>query len=161
MKIKHLIPLTLALSFSTLIVACSDTSTVSTVESTAKVAKTTSTSNTSIAFTKTDVKVGDGAEAKTGKKVSVHYTGWLYEPTAADTHGKKFDSSRDRGKAFVFPLGAGRVIKGWDQGVVGMKVGGQRTLIIPADMAYGLRGAGGAIPPNATLIFDVELMGIN
>jgi FKBP-type peptidyl-prolyl cis-trans isomerase len=162
MKIKRLIPLTLALSLSTFIIACSDTSTVSTSEATPKVTTTiSSTSNTPIAFTKTDVKVGEGAEAKTGQKVSVHYTGWLYEPTAADTHGKKFDSSRDRGKAFVFPLGAGRVIKGWDQGVVGMKVGGQRTLIIPADMAYGSRGAGGAIPPNATLIFDVELMAIN
>ncbi|HHL19479.1 MAG TPA: FKBP-type peptidyl-prolyl cis-trans isomerase [Thiothrix sp.] len=159
MKIKYFFTLALALPLSVFIIACSDTSTVSTSES--ATSNEVKSSSSPIAFTKTDVKVGDGAEAKAGQKVSVHYTGWLYEPTATDTHGKKFDSSRDRGKAFVFPLGAGRVIKGWDQGVVGMKVGGQRTLIIPADMAYGSRGAGGAIPPNATLIFDVELMGIN
>jgi len=159
MKIKRFMSLTLALSTSLLIIACSDTAKISTTE--ASTTPVASTSNASVAFTKTDVKVGEGAEAKAGQKVSVHYTGWLYEPSAADTHGKKFDSSRDRGKAFVFPLGGGRVIKGWDQGVVGMKVGGQRTLLIPADMAYGSRGAGGSIPPNATLIFDVELMGIN
>lgn len=116
--------------------------------------------NAAVEFTKIDVKVGEGAEAQAGQAVSVHYTGWLYDPAAEDKHGTKFDSSRDRGDAFVFPLGAGRVIPGWDQGVVGMKVGGQRTLIIPANMAYGARGAGGVIPPNATLIFDVELMGI-
>jgi FKBP-type peptidyl-prolyl cis-trans isomerase FkpA len=110
---------------------------------------------------KTDVKLGTGDLATPGKNVSVHYTGWLYDASAADHHGKKFDSSRDRNEPFVFPLGAGRVIKGWDQGVEGMKVGGQRTLIIPASMGYGARGAGGVIPPNATLIFDVELLGIN
>lgn len=109
---------------------------------------------------KNDVKVGTGAEAKAGQSVSVHYTGWLYDPAAADKHGKQFDSSRTRNAEFKFPLGAGRVIKGWDQGVAGMKVGGQRTLIIPSDLAYGARGAGGLIPPNATLIFDVELMGV-
>ena len=108
----------------------------------------------------TDVKVGSGDEAKAGKTVAVHYTGWLYDPKAADKHGKQFDSSRTRGTAFKFPLGAGRVIKGWDQGVAGMKVGGKRTLVIPASLGYGARGAGGAIPPNATLIFDVELMGV-
>ncbi|HPQ96802.1 MAG: FKBP-type peptidyl-prolyl cis-trans isomerase [Thiothrix sp.] len=106
-----------------------------------------------------DVKTGDGAEAVTGNTVSVHYTGWLYDPDAADQHGAKFDSSRDRGQPFAFPLGAGRVIQGWDKGVAGMKVGGQRTLIIPPEMGYGARGAGGVIPPNATLIFDVELLG--
>lgn len=110
---------------------------------------------------KTDVKVGDGAEATAGKMVSVHYTGWLYDEAAADKHGKKFDSSRDRGQPFQFPLGGGQVIKGWDQGVQGMKIGGQRTLIIPAEMGYGARGAGGVIPPNATLVFDVELLGVN
>ena len=108
----------------------------------------------------TDVKVGTGDEAKARQTVSVHYTGWLYDPTAADKHGKQFDSSRTRGTPFKFPLGGGRVIKGWDQGVTGMKVGGKRTLIIPANLAYGSRGAGGLIPPNATLVFDVELMGI-
>ncbi|HPE61222.1 MAG TPA: FKBP-type peptidyl-prolyl cis-trans isomerase [Thiolinea sp.] len=108
-----------------------------------------------------EVKAGDGAEAAAGNTVSVHYTGWLYDPDAADQHGTKFDSSRDRGQPFEFPLGAGRVIQGWDKGVAGMKVGGQRTLIIPPEMGYGARGAGGVIPPNATLIFDVELLGVN
>ena len=109
-------------------------------------------------FAKIDVKVGMGKEATSGKMVSVHYTGWLFDELAIDNKGKKFDSSRDRPGNFTFPLGAGRVIKGWDQGVQGMKVGGQRTLIIPSSMGYGTRGAGNAIPPNATLIFDVELM---
>ncbi|HIO97025.1 MAG TPA: FKBP-type peptidyl-prolyl cis-trans isomerase [Leucothrix sp.] len=109
---------------------------------------------------KNDVKVGKGVEAKAGQQVSVHYTGWLFDPKASDFHGKQFDSSRTRGTAFKFPLGAGRVIKGWDQGVEGMKVGGQRTLTIPAALGYGARGAGGVIPPNATLVFDVELMGV-
>jgi FKBP-type peptidyl-prolyl cis-trans isomerase FkpA len=106
---------------------------------------------------KIDVKQGTGAEATVGKVVVVHYTGWLYDPAKPDNKGAKFDSSRDSGKQFEFPLGGGRVIKGWDQGVAGMKVGGQRTLVIPPDMGYGARGAGGVIPPNATLIFDVEL----
>ena len=109
-------------------------------------------------FAKIDVKVGMGKEAIPGKMVSVHYTGWLFDKLAVDNKGKKFDSSRDRPGNFNFPLGAGRVIKGWDQGVQGMKVGGQRTLIIPSSMGYGKRGAGNAIPPNATLVFDVELM---
>ena len=104
-----------------------------------------------------DVKVGNGAEAKPGQTVTVHYTGWLYNHGAK---GKKFDSSRDRGEPFDFPLGGGQVIAGWDEGVAGMKVGGRRTLIIPASLGYGARGAGGAIPPNATLMFDVELLGV-
>ncbi|MGE0615181.1 MAG: FKBP-type peptidyl-prolyl cis-trans isomerase [Bacteriovoracia bacterium] len=98
-----------------------------------------------------DLKVGDGAEAAAGKSVKVHYTGWL-------TNGTKFDSSLDRGVPFEFPLGEGRVIPGWDKGVAGMKVGGKRKLTIPPDMAYGERGAGGAIPPNSTLVFEVELL---
>ena len=102
-----------------------------------------------------DVKVGTGAEAVSGKTVDVHYTGWLDEQ---GHKGKKFDSSVDRGAPFSFPLGAGRVIKGWDEGVAGMKVGGKRTLMIPPDLGYGARGAGGVIPPNASLIFDVELL---
>jgi len=106
---------------------------------------------------KIDVKAGSGAEAVKGKAVVVHYTGWLYDPVTSQK-GAKFDSSRDRNEPFVFPLGQGRVIRGWDEGVQGMKVGGQRTLIIPPDMGYGERGAGGVIPPNATLIFDVELI---
>ena len=108
----------------------------------------------------TDVEVGTGAEAVAGKSVSVHYTGWLYDEGAPDHHGKKFDSSRDRGQPFVFALGAGSVIKGWDQGVAGMKVGGKRTLVLPPEFGYGSRGAGGVIPPNATLVFDVELLGV-
>lgn len=110
---------------------------------------------------KTDVKPGAGAEAVAGNNVSVHYTGWLYDAAAPEHKGMKFDSSRDRAMPFQFPLGAGRVIKGWDQGVQGMKVGGQRTLVIPPELGYGARGAGGVIPPNATLIFDVELLGVN
>jgi FKBP-type peptidyl-prolyl cis-trans isomerase len=107
-----------------------------------------------------DTTVGTGAEAVKGKTVVVHYTGWLYDPTAPNKKGKKFDSSVDRGQPFTFPLGAGRVIKGWDEGVAGMKVGGKRTLVIPPGMAYGSRGAGGVIPPDATLLFDVELLGV-
>jgi FKBP-type peptidyl-prolyl cis-trans isomerase FkpA len=106
---------------------------------------------------KLDVKVGSGTEAVKGKAVVVHYTGWLYDPGTSQK-GAKFDSSRDRNVPFGFVLGAGRVIRGWDEGVQGMKVGGQRTLIIPPDMGYGESGAGGVIPPNATLIFDVELI---
>ena len=100
-----------------------------------------------------DQTVGTGDVAVVGKNVSVHYTGWL-------ENGKKFDSSVDRGQSFSFPLGAGRVIKGWDEGVQGMKVGGKRKLTIPSELGYGSRGAGGVIPPNATLIFDVELLGV-
>ena len=109
---------------------------------------------------KTDTKVGTGAVATPGKSVSVHYTGWLYDPNAKDHHGKKFDSSKDRNEPFEFKLGAGMVIRGWDEGVADMKVGGARTLVIPPDLGYGARGAGGVIPPNATLVFDVELLGV-
>ncbi len=112
-------------------------------------------------FKQIDTVVGDGTEATAGKEVDVHYTGWLFDENAPDHKGQKFDSSLDRGQLFSFPLGAGHVIKGWDQGVAGMKIGGKRTLIIPAEMGYGARGAGGVIPPNATLIFDVELHGVN
>ena len=108
----------------------------------------------------TDVKIGTGEEATGGHVVKVHYTGWLYDAPAPQKKGAKFDSSVDRGTPFTFPLGSGRVIKGWDQGVVGMKIGGQRTLIIPAHLAYGSRGAGDSIPPNAVLVFDVELLGL-
>ena len=107
---------------------------------------------------KIDIKQGDGAEAVAGKEVIVHYTGWLYNPAAPDGHGTKFDSSLDRSSPFGFTLGTGKVIKGWDEGVAGMKVGGKRTLVIPPQMGYGERGAGGVIPPNATLLFDVELI---
>ena len=101
----------------------------------------------------TDDQVGTGTEAQTGKTVAVHYTGWLAD-------GTKFDSSRDRNQPFSFPLGQGQVIKGWDEGVAGMKVGGKRTLLIPPDLGYGARGAGGVIPPNATLKFEVELLDV-
>jgi FKBP-type peptidyl-prolyl cis-trans isomerase len=110
---------------------------------------------------KTDVKLGKGDLATAGKNVSVHYTGWLYDADAPDHHGQKFDSSHDRNEPFEFTLGAGQVIQGWDQGVAGMQVGGERTLIIPPNMGYGARGAGGAIPPNATLVFDVELLDVH
>ena len=102
-----------------------------------------------------DTIVGAGAEAKPGQHVHVHYTGWLYNN---EQQGAKFDSSRDRNDPFAFSLGAGMVIKGWDEGVAGMKIGGKRTLIIPPQLGYGARGAGGVIPPNATLKFDVELL---
>jgi peptidylprolyl isomerase len=105
-----------------------------------------------------DTKPGTGATPRKGQNVSVHYTGWLY---VNGQKGKKFDSSVDRGQPFQFPVGAGRVIAGWDEGVGSMKVGGKRTLIIPPNLGYGAQGAGGAIPPNATLIFDVELIGVN
>jgi FKBP-type peptidyl-prolyl cis-trans isomerase FkpA len=109
---------------------------------------------------KKDTVVGEGREAEAGFNVTVHYTGWLYDPSKPDNKGEKFDSSLDRNEPFVFFLGGGQVIRGWDEGFAGMKVGGKRTLIIPPEMGYGARGAGGVIPPNATLIFDVELLGI-
>jgi FKBP-type peptidyl-prolyl cis-trans isomerase FkpA len=104
-----------------------------------------------------DTTVGTGAEARIGQNVSVHYTGWLYND---GIQGKKFDSSKDRGQPFEFDLGAGMVIRGWDEGVQGMKVGGTRVLIIPAALGYGARGAGGVIPPNATLKFEVDLLAV-
>jgi FKBP-type peptidyl-prolyl cis-trans isomerase FkpA len=116
--------------------------------------KTTTPSGLVIA----ELAIGDGAEALLGKRVSVHYTGWL---EYGGGRGRKFDSSRDRNEPFDFPLGAGRVIKGWDEGVQGMKIGGTRQLTIPPDLGYGTRGAGGVIPPNATLIFEVELIGVD
>ncbi len=105
-----------------------------------------------------DTLIGTGAAATKGQSVTVHYTGWLYKDGA---QGAKFDSSKDRGDPFVFSLGAGMVIRGWDEGVAGMLVGGARTLIIPAALGYGARGAGGVIPPNATLKFDVELLDVS
>jgi FKBP-type peptidyl-prolyl cis-trans isomerase len=123
--------------------------------------KSEGTSVTTItSLQKIDAKVGTGTEASSGKTVTVHYTGWLYSESAPDHHGTKFDSSRDRNEPFAFQLGAGQVIQGWDQGVAGMRVGGQRTLIIPPNLGYGGRGAGGIIPPNATLVFDVELLDV-
>jgi FKBP-type peptidyl-prolyl cis-trans isomerase FkpA len=122
------------------------------VTAAAKVAPTT--------LTLIDRKLGDGALAEAGQPVAVHYTGYLWDAAAPGNKGNKFDSSADRKIPFGFIIGAGRVIKGWDEGVAGMKVGGQRTLIIPPDKGYGERGAGASIPPNATLVFDVELMSV-
>lgn len=110
---------------------------------------------------KIDTKVGHGPEAKEGKLVTVQYTGWLYDEKAKDHKGKKFDSSYDRNDPFSFQLGAGTVIRGWDEGLIGMKVGGKRTLIIPPDLAYGSRAMGNVIPPNSTLVFDVELLDVD
>jgi len=120
--------------------------------------KNMATTTTSSGLQYEDKVVGDGAEATAGAHVTVHYTGWLQNPDGSA--GAKFDSSKDRNDPFRFPLGAGHVIKGWDEGVQGMKIGGTRTLIIPAALGYGARGAGGVIPPNATLIFEVELLGV-
>jgi FKBP-type peptidyl-prolyl cis-trans isomerase len=148
MKRITFLPLALLLSISILSInACSQQA-----SSTMEKSKVTE-------LIKTDINLGKGEEAVAGHHVSVHYTGWLYDESAPDHKGKKFDSSRDRNEPFEFPLGAGHVIKGWDVGVEGMKVGGNRTLIIPSDMGYGKRGAGGVIPPDATLVFDVELLG--
>ncbi|MBT9596273.1 MAG: FKBP-type peptidyl-prolyl cis-trans isomerase [Vitreoscilla sp.] len=108
----------------------------------------------------TDVVVGAGATAEAGHSVTVHYTGWLHDESAPQGRGRKFDSSKDRNDPFQFDLGAGMVIRGWDEGVQGMQVGGTRVLVIPAHLGYGPRGAGGVIPPNATLVFEVELLGI-
>jgi FKBP-type peptidyl-prolyl cis-trans isomerase len=140
-----IVPLVLATSM-----ACNQTTAPTTTQGLS--AKTTEvTMPDGLKFT--DDVVGTGTEAQTGKTVSVHYTGWLAD-------GTKFDSSRDRNTPFSFPLGQGQVIKGWDEGVAGMKVGGKRTLTIPADLGYGARGAGGVIPPNATLKFEVELLDV-
>jgi FKBP-type peptidyl-prolyl cis-trans isomerase len=111
-------------------------------------------------LTKDDRVAGTGAEARPGMMVSVHYTGWLYDPSAADKRGNKFDSSKDRGQPFEFQLGKGDVIAGWDEGVQGMKVGGTRVLTIPSAMGYGARGAGADIPGGAALVFEVELLGV-
>ncbi len=117
-----------------------------------------SSTTTPSGLTIEDVVAGSGAAAAAGQTVSVHYTGWLFEGGKA---GRKFDSSKDRNEAFEFPLGRGQVIKGWDEGVAGMKVGGKRKLTIPPALGYGARGAGGVIPPNATLLFEVELLGVS
>ncbi|PKO53026.1 MAG: peptidylprolyl isomerase [Betaproteobacteria bacterium HGW-Betaproteobacteria-20] len=139
--------------------ACNAETAKSTQETSAKETATMTTEITELQ--KIDTQVGTGREAEPGFNVSVHYTGWLFDAAAEGHKGKKFDSSVDRKQPFNFHLGAGQVIQGWDEGFAGMKVGGKRTLIIPSEMGYGARGAGGAIPPNATLIFDVELLDVN
>ncbi len=157
MNFKHILVLTASISVSLLLSACGGNA--NTEAKSVEVA-TPKTMAAAPGFQKIDTTVGEGAIAAEGQTVSVHYTGWLYDADAADNRGTKFDSSVDRGRPFEFPLGAGRVIKGWDEGVAGMQVGGKRTLIIPAEMGYGARGAGDLIPPNATLLFDVELLGV-
>jgi FKBP-type peptidyl-prolyl cis-trans isomerase len=122
-------------------------------------ATTPPTGSETMPMQQTDLAPGNGAEIKSGQTALVHYTGWLYDAAAPENKGKQFDSSAG-GEPFEFPLGAGAVIQGWDQGVVGMKVGGKRQLVIPPEMGYGNRGAGGVIPPGATLLFDVELVEI-
>ena len=147
-----LLNILLASVFALSLNACQAESTTSTQEKTAMTASTE--------LQKIDTLPGTGREAEPGFNVSVHYTGWLYDAAAEGFKGKKFDSSVDRKQPFDFALGAGQVIQGWDEGFAGMKIGGKRTLIIPPEMGYGARGAGGAIPPNATLIFDVELLDV-
>lgn len=149
---KHFVLLATLIGFLGAFSACggSDTAPSSTIE--------TGASNITT-LQVTDVVVGTGTEATNGRSVTVHYTGWLYNETAANHHGTKFDSSRDRNQPYTFTLGIGQVIKGWDQGVLGMKVGGQRTLIIPPSLGYGALGSP-PIPGNATLVFDVELLNV-
>jgi peptidylprolyl isomerase len=144
---------TLALAVTAAAVFASVTSITAFAQDTGKSMTSTTASGLQI----TDTVEGTGASPKTGQTCVMHYTGWLYKDGAK---GSKFDSSVDRGSPFEFTIGVGQVIKGWDEGVAAMKVGGKRTLIIPAAIGYGARGAGGVIPPNATLIFDVELLGV-
>jgi FKBP-type peptidyl-prolyl cis-trans isomerase len=154
---------------ASLIVACTprdepakpvETATASTPAPEAAPAAPAPTGNEIMAMEKIDLSPGNGVEIKSGQTALVHYTGWLYDAAAPENKGKQFDSSVDRNEPFEFPVGGGFVIKGWDEGVVGMKVGGKRRLVIPAEMGYGSRGAGGVIPPGATLVFDVELVEI-
>jgi peptidylprolyl isomerase len=147
-----------ALAIAPLSAAGTTLSTSAHAEETGKpMPSTSATSTTASGLQITDTTVGTGSSPKTGQTCVMHYTGWLYKDGAK---GAKFDSSVDRGSPFEFTIGVGQVIKGWDEGVATMKVGGKRTLIIPAAIGYGARGAGGAIPPNATLMFDVELLGV-
>ena len=122
--------------------------------------KTLKEENKMTEFTTIDSQLGEGREAEKGLTITVHYSGWIYDENEDDKKGNKFDSSKDRNEPFTFVLGVGQVIKGWDDGFAGMKIGGTRTIIIPSEMGYGSRGAGNVIPPNADLIFDVELLGI-
>jgi len=146
MRFKSLMPVMLAAALA---------ASVTTTTSLAQTAGTTMTTPTGLQIT--DTKIGTGATPKTGQICVMHYTGWLYQNGAK---GQKFDSSVDRGQPFEFPIGTRRVIAGWDEGVATMKVGGKRTLVIPPTLGYGARGAGGVIPPNATLIFEVELLDV-
>ena len=157
MNFKTLLSVSAIISTSVFLSACGSNNSH---ESKPMEAAAPTMSQASAGFQKLDSVMGTGATAQAGQTVTVHYTGWLFDASAPGNKGSKFDSSVDRGQPFVFPLGAGRVIKGWDNGFEGMKVGGKRTLIIPSSMGYGTRGAGDSIPPNATLLFDVELLGV-
>lgn len=158
MKLIHIL---LASACALALSACKAETSAPTTPTQEKSAMTANITETNITeLKKIDTQVGTGREAEPGFNISVHYTGWLYDAAAADKKGKKFDSSLDRKQSFDFALGAGQVIQGWDEGFAGMKIGGKRTLIIPPEMGYGARGAGGVIPPNATLIFDVELLDV-
>jgi FKBP-type peptidyl-prolyl cis-trans isomerase FkpA len=140
---------------------CAFTLSACNAQTTTPAQETAMTSSTSITeLQKIDTQPGTGREAESGFHISVHYTGWLYDEKAEGHKGTKFDSSLDRKQPFDFDLGAGQVIQGWDEGFAGMKVGGKRTLVIPPEMGYGARGAGGVIPPNATLLFEVELLDV-
>jgi FKBP-type peptidyl-prolyl cis-trans isomerase FkpA len=155
MNAQSFIPLSFLLAVFAMTSGSAQNNNVTTTSATASPTKVTGNpTKTASGLEYWDIKAGTGDTAVKGQQVRVHYTGWL-------TDGKKFDSSVDRGEPFVFPLGAGRVIKGWDEGVAGMKIGGKRQLRIPPELGYGARGAGGAIPPNATLIFDVELLAVS
>ena len=157
MKIAILKPL--SLSVLVFLAACQAQSPANT-STTSNQEKPMTQATTITELQKIDRQVGTGREAEPGFNVTVHYTGWLYDAVAKDHKGTKFDSSVDRKEPFNFFLGGGQVIQGWDEGFAGMKIGGKRTLVIPPEMGYGARGAGGVIPPNATLIFDVELLGV-
>jgi FKBP-type peptidyl-prolyl cis-trans isomerase FkpA len=151
----HLVVVVLALSFAVL-TGCGRETPQSATQSQTPTAAAPTISD----LVKTDVVVGSGPAIAAGQQAVVHYTGWLYDASSPEQKGKEFDSSRKRGEPFRFNVGAGRVIQGWDQGVVGMQTGGQRRLIIPSFLGYGDRGGGDVIPPNATLLFDVELLAI-
>ena len=159
MKSEKKLP-TLLASTAAFALLCTGVFSLTTGQANAQTAVPTKAATAPAALTLIDRKVGSGALAEKDAPVAVHYTGYLWDAAAADNKGKKFDSSIDRKVPFGFIIGAGRVIKGWDEGVAGMKVGGQRTLVIPPDKGYGANGAGAAIPPNATLVFDVELMSV-
>jgi FKBP-type peptidyl-prolyl cis-trans isomerase FkpA len=149
--LRHFLPIAAACAAASVLTACGASPNDTPAASTAHAVN---------ALEVTDLKRGEGAAVAAGQNAVVQYTGWLYDPSAKDHKGKEFDSSLKGGAPFRFQLGSGQVIKGWDQGVAGMQIGGERRLVVPADLAYGDSGAGGVIPPGATLVFDVELVGI-